>query len=328
MTELVGVEDGRVGLRIPTPKRDILLFDKIGVWGLDYYIESLYKGIHSESFLAADFEWLAGRGIIFDPGFPSESEIEGVEKYRKLLFEINSRIKELKHYLYGSRRRIYNADGTTEVISPDKRAEYVSPEGINPLERSEYINMLYNVIGSLRSRLIADYLTRIGECDACSLWHVPGKIPQSFGSLNEGAVIQLVLTKFPLPDDSVPLERIVDFRDNPATNKMRTSLRRWIHGVVRRQMIRSEANVELEDLINQYEAAMDIAQIKYSNGRLEIVLTAMAESFENLLRIKPGKTIKSLFDIRRRRVNLLEAETKAPGREISLISKARKEFLE
>jgi hypothetical protein len=319
MTDLVGVEDGGAGLLIPTPKRDLLLFDRIAVFRLDDYIAGLREGLHPEPSLAADFEWLAGRGIIFDPGFPGKTEIDSIQEYRELVLKISSRIKQLNDNLSRLTKYITHTNGTVERIEPDKHTPPMAPDDCFRLN---------NEIGSLRTRLIADYLTRIGECDACSLWPLPEQTPQIGVPLNKSNVIQLLLTKFPVPDDFVPLEEIVNFQNNEATIKMRTSLRRWIYGVVRNQMTRSEADAELSDLIIQYETAMDIAHLRYSHGLLEVASIMMAELLENLLNIKPGKALKSLFDIRRRHADLLEAETKAPGREISLVSRARKEFCE
>ena len=74
MTDLVGVEDGRTGLLIPVPRQGLLLFDRIAVIGLDDYIAGLGEGLYPEPSRAADFEWLAGQGVIFDPGFPSRAE--------------------------------------------------------------------------------------------------------------------------------------------------------------------------------------------------------------------------------------------------------------
>jgi hypothetical protein len=61
-------------------------------------------------------------------------------------------------------------------------------------------------------------------------------------------------------------------------------------------------------------------------GVLETTVTFAAETAENIAQIRLGKLARSLFVISNRRIELLEAELMAPGREVAYVSSARETF--
>jgi hypothetical protein len=63
--------------------------------------------------------------------------------------------------------------------------------------------------------------------------------------------------------------------------------------------------------------------MKTTKGAFETVITLVAETAENLAKVRWGKLAKGLFAVSARRIDLLEAELKAPGREIAYVFRAR-----
>ena len=104
-------------------------------------------------------------------------------------------------------------------------------------------------------------------------------------------------------------------------------LRNWINKIIRQAGSISEAEEELKALLYQYQQALDIYEIKYSHGIIETLITAAAEWFEMFAKFQIGKMAKTLFNLRRKNVDLLEAEIRAPGREISYITRAQRTFM-
>ena len=58
----------------------------------------------------------------------------------------------------------------------------------------------------------------------------------------------------------------------------------------------------------------------------ETLLTSTGKAAEDLVKVKLGDLAKLLFILRERKVSLLEAELKAPNRELAFISIARSRF--
>ena len=317
MRDLIGVDDCGIGLFTDVPRRELLLFDKIAIYGLNYYIKSLYEGMYPKPPVAASFEWLAERDIVFEPDFPSKVEIQNDPELHSFWMNIVSRIIRIKE-IDEKRETLFN--------SRDNTAESIRKVGKYALKLSEFQHELIHEFGSIRTRLISEYLRRKKGIDSCSIFPTfKGKIEPNCG-LNRGDVIALVLEKFPIPDASVSLEKIMEFRNNPINIELKVSLHRFMHLVVRSRMNYDEVSVELDYLINQYANAMAIAKMKYSYGFLELVIPATAEFLENLLALKPSKAVNSILRIRKKRIDLFEAEQNAPGKDISLIIKARDKF--
>jgi hypothetical protein len=66
--------------------------------------------------------------------------------------------------------------------------------------------------------------------------------------------------------------------------------------------------------------------MKVTTGALETIVTAAGEALENIAKLKFGALTKSVFSVRHRKIQLLEAERQAPGRELAYIVKARERF--
>jgi hypothetical protein len=66
--------------------------------------------------------------------------------------------------------------------------------------------------------------------------------------------------------------------------------------------------------------------MKYEPSTTEIILRTGADIIESLIKLRPSKAANALYSFRKRKLDLLEAELKAPGREVAFIHKARHEF--
>lgn len=136
----------------------------------------------------------------------------------------------------------------------------------------------------------------------------------------------MIIEKFPYLDELTSLEQILDFRTDPDSRRTITSLRRWASNIVAANRSAAEIAQEIEYLLGEYQRYMKLHEMKITRGAWETVITTAAESIEHLLKLQFGKAAKSLFALSSRKIELLEAETKAPGREIAYLAHARKTF--
>ena len=71
---------------------------------------------------------------------------------------------------------------------------------------------------------------------------------------------------------------------------------------------------------------MKIHKMKANTETLEVMVKAPLEIVENLIKLKFSKIPEPLFALKKRQINLMEAELNAPGREMAYIIKARDTF--
>jgi hypothetical protein len=153
---------------------------------------------------------------------------------------------------------------------------------------------------------------------------MPSVIEVPNTTLQIGNIVKISISNFPIVNESIPLENIIQFR-NENRNKL-LSLRKWIYEVTRKGMNAKEASVEIQYLMEEYKKAMSLYEMKYTRGKIETIITASLDIIENLAKFKPSNIMNPFFSIKRQKMDLLEAELKTPGREIAYIVKAQEEF--
>lgn len=140
-------------------------------------------------------------------------------------------------------------------------------------------------------------------------------------------VIKVVLEELPEPDfETTPWEQILDFRKDAETKKLLGYFRHWINRAIRKHVTFNELSEELEYYCNKYEEHIRVQKMKVNYGILETLLMIPAEMLEGLIRLKPTQTVQALFAFKKQRVQLREAELKAPGRDIAYLIRAKRRF--
>jgi len=96
--------------------------------------------------------------------------------------------------------------------------------------------------------------------------------------------------------------------------------------MIKAQLPPREVEEKLEWLIYDYQRHLNLHKLKYRMGNFEAILTIGSELLENLVKINWGDAAKLLFELKRRRIELMEAEMKSPGAEVAYIVKSREQF--
>ena len=140
------------------------------------------------------------------------------------------------------------------------------------------------------------------------------------------ACLSIVLHALPTPSDTTPWAQIVDFKNDPDSQRKLRALRDWQNDVTRSALSPNELAEKLAYLLDDYAEYIRLQKMKSEPGTTEMILTTGADIIESLIKLKPSKAINALYSFRKRKLDLLEAELKAPGREVAFIHKARHEF--
>ncbi len=143
----------------------------------------------------------------------------------------------------------------------------------------------------------------------------------------DGEVVRFALQSIPEPDfETTPWEQILDFRNDSDTKQLLSYFRHWLIEIRKKPLTYDELSEELDYYCCKYEEHIKVQKMKVNYGILETLLMVPAEVIEGIVRLKPTQAVKALFTFKRQRLELREAEMKAPGRDLAYLIKVRDEF--
>ncbi|HYO74858.1 MAG TPA: hypothetical protein VE010_00230 [Thermoanaerobaculia bacterium] len=147
---------------------------------------------------------------------------------------------------------------------------------------------------------------------------------QALGRLTgrQSDVINLVVHQLPQPTEDSSLEHILRFRQDEDARRSLRRLRAWIAKAIHDAAPISDLQTELQLFIDRYAEYMRIHRLKSEVGTLETFFTTTADVVGNIAKLNLGAAVKALFEVRARRIALMEAELQAPGREAAFIVEA------
>lgn len=144
------------------------------------------------------------------------------------------------------------------------------------------------------------------------------------GKTTTHEVLNLILAKFPVPSEDCSWESIVDFRNE--TGDKRWHLHRFMRELGTKQKTPAEIDDDIEWLLSEYDKAMGLHKLKTSQSFLEVFIISPVEIIEDLVKFRWSKIARGLLSVKKRKVELMDAELKAPGRECAYIFDARERF--
>lgn len=274
-------------------KQELLLFDAVGMLGLDSMVEmyqdypEIYQDYPDEYRQSLqDIEYLLEKDVLFNafPAdfFPKFKEVEDVNRLRR-------------------------------KSGLDKKC-------IDKFTIEDDINLK---AFSLRCSAIHHNLKD-------KLPTIPVVQPTMFHndvSLSESNAAQVVINSFPCLDKcQLSFKDILDLRSEKEMIQHRVSLRRWIRKIGKEELNRFEIKDELDFLLNSYTEYMKLMKLKYDLGSFHSLVNVCAGAVENLAKLKLKELSNDLFSIGNRKVALTEAELKAPGRELAYIHLVREKI--
>ncbi len=132
------------------------------------------------------------------------------------------------------------------------------------------------------------------------------------------------LRALPLPDELSSIEDVLAFKN--ALRDKKWSFRRLLRQLATKQLTQAEIRDEVEYLAHEYRKAMEIHRVKASQSFLDVFIISPLEIVENLVKLNWSKIAKGALSVRKRKIELLEADMKAPGRECAYVFEARERF--
>jgi hypothetical protein len=271
------------------------LLDKIAFHGFELITENKPSNVSEE--VVNELLWLRDEGVIYIPPAPKDRmEIGLSESY--------------KQYREG-------ADDFLNLITE-----------LEPQRKSDQqLRTLYEMVvvaTQLDTRALCLYLREVEHMDAS--WTFSHSCHEYFPEASPRQVLEVILPKLPIPSETTPWEEIMEFRMDPDSQSKFLAMRDWMNEVARNKLSKIEIEQKAEYLIDQFEQHMKLHKMKTQPGMFQTAIVSGTEIIEELVKLKWGKLAKKLFAFRKRKIELLEAELKATGRELAYVIKAQNRF--
>ena len=316
MGEFVGVlrltdYEGQFVDPLPSLKREALFFDRLAVPGLS----AVLSRNDVDEAVATDLQWLMNQGIVWDPhvDYSGLGRAPIVRPYPARMMmaidvDANTCLSLAQH----------GYEPVTIVGSHLDLAERF------PIDLDPDAQMMLQMMGQAAAMMNAGQgqgnfaiNDRIFPIEAAR--HVQPPAEPLPG-------IEVVIKEFPEPDDTTPWEDIAEFRADPDARDRLRAFRRWLRQVSKEGLGGPEAVDELRYLLAAYNRHLGVHNMKTNLGFLETLVVSSAAVVENLAKFRLTELAKFPFAAKHRKIELLEAELNAPGREVAYVAKARARF--
>lgn len=132
-------------------------------------------------------------------------------------------------------------------------------------------------------------------------------------------VVSLAIKTFPIIDQKMSWDDIIQFRSEKENKEMLNRYRLWLSKMLNKGVDQFEILEEIECLMADYKKYMDICKIRYHLSAIEVCALSTAQFVENMAKFRISDAMKSIFIFSSYKAKLLECELKAPGREVAYL---------
>lgn len=173
-------------------------------------------------------------------------------------------------------------------------------------------------------RLTAILLQQVRGIDAVALMPRPlfenldVRDVRSSGPKRDTA-LKVVLNELPQPSPDTPWEAILELRQDSELRGKFLRLKTWLNRISRENLSQHEIRDAIAESLYAYGCHLAIHKLAITKGSLELIVTSAGELSEDFLKLKLGNLTQKLFFVKKQKIQLLEAEMKAPGKEIAFL---------
>ena len=212
----------------------------------------------------------------------------------------------------------------------------------NVLAALAYRNDLHDKIHSKKIKGLANFTNTLDDYHALStrissimislLKYEDSIIPiitdfQNIGEIKNSRkeeILAITMNKIPVIDNSISWEQIMEFKSDSEIQKKFLALKDWIVEMTYSILSTSEIEEKLEYLLQDYESHIRLHRAKFEYSTMEIIVKTTLDTLENVFKLNFGKIADSFFSFKHSKINLLEAEYSAPGKQLAYLSAINK----
>ncbi|WP_375558663.1 hypothetical protein ACE193_12995 [Bernardetia sp. OM2101] len=308
--------------KLKSVKRDILFFENV-------YYDSFFFKLRIDLMINVA-KLMKHEPVIIDEIQANIDFLEQQEILKKFdMREIKEGKVKLTQFSEEEHRRTLQAVTDYDKVHTNFLNKY--NEVVNLLQKNynsgflKFINLLedFEQVAKYHSRVSSLLLSKINVNNTFT------SVLESVDDFQEGkesTTIQIIVSKFPIPNNNFSLQDILDFKNDSDNKRRYLGLVNWINEISKSNLSVEEIKDKLEYLTLEFENKMKLEKIDYNIGTVETIITLPLEIVENILKLNWSKIPKSILQIKRNKVKLLLGESGAFGREIAYISKVNEKF--
>ena len=178
----------------------------------------------------------------------------------------------------------------------------------------------------ISARLDAIKLNQQSSSEFYPIFRTTKLIGQNSREEKKDNIIQFLLNDIPEPATDTPWEQIIDFRADEDVRNKYLAMINWVNKVAASSSNLNDIHEEYEYLYNDYIKHFKLHKLKYNNTLLEVIVTA---GMGMLLALQAGQFVfafKNLVEMKLSHINLIEQESKLPGKEVAYMYHVKERF--
>jgi hypothetical protein len=177
-------------------------------------------------------------------------------------------------------------------------------------------------LGSVCARLKANKLREDGERAVTLLPLLP------LFSYEEaaGEIINATVKEIPTPARDIPWQDLISLKSDEEFQHRVRLFRQWTTRILKDGISNETLADEIKTAIFEYEKYMNSIHVKYEKTTFEWAVSLPVHMIEDILKLRAGKLIDRIFDIKKAKAVLSVEEMKAPSRELSIVPKLKEKL--
>jgi hypothetical protein len=323
MKDIVAVNHRIIAADEQALKRQALMFDRIVIGGLDVLFsreaDKFLTREESEQLLR-NVESVFAAGILLEPTDTSEVRQDELDNDYKAQLRHLEEFARLMGLSSKRQSRESNKQGKSKTRSPRAKRDELWRK-VNRTGARDHVELFV----AHQTRYFSNQLRTHHGLDTFPILQIDPFQLESLQS-QKNHVINIILRSLPTPDDRVPWEQIMEYRNDPDSRAKFLDLRHWMSEVARGELTASDVEEKLEYLLSRYRRHIEVHKMKSNTTVFETVVVTTADVLGNLASFQWGKAAQALFSLKHRKVDLLEGELTAEGSEVAYIMKTRDAF--
>jgi len=326
---LVAVPDTTCVMDEAALKQLSIMFDRIAMPPLAFMNANTYETEETKKMRA----WLVATGILLELNFDSVSK--GVSKEDRKTHELLKEDSNVFLNAYGtSVDEMLAARGDPEKMTEIKqRGAQVTPESMfSSIDPDKLVEAMQRMISEV-TRISTIGLRRVDKLDAYAVIAAEHSSLEHEDNRSTRHDVLKFAFGFPVPDEYVPWQQILEFRNDPESKNEFAMLKNCVSDIARGSLspAHGDSNLNLINetlgyLLNRYRHQMDLHGLAIESKRMEVFVvttSAIAAQFEGSSWRSVGQ---SVFAIEPRKLALLEGESTTAGSEVAYVIESRSVF--
>jgi hypothetical protein len=216
------------------------------------------------------------------------------------------------------------ADANLRVVEQYSKTSFAQPSH----DPTQHIMIVANgpVARDLSTRAIAAKVPEQSDCEVVPICEVdlPTELLNASYSSIMRDIVTVAIEKMPTPDDSCAWQDILDFKAE--MHDKRWHFRRFLQSVATQKQSEAEMRDNIEWTLNEYAEGMKRCRMKVARSAIAAFLIPAVDLTFNTSGNHAAALLAAGIAINRLRVELLEGEMKAPGRECAYVFEAQRKF--